>query len=806
MSKGNAVSYKVADSLYLVKQTIAAKSAAPATPVEVPTDHLMIYDCSGSMSWDLPKIREQVKKKLPKMLKDTDTFSAIWFSGRGECGILLEKEPVATLKDLQAVEKAVDRWLRPVGLTGFKEPLELAVKLADKLGGPGRAVSATFMSDGCDNQWNRADILKVTEALGPKVQSTTFVEYGYYADRPLLTQMAEKAGGSLIFAEDFDRYEPAMAAVINKRPTGAKRIEVDVPGDPIGGFAYALSGGDLVTFSATSGKIAVPEDLAEVFYLSNSVIGTTSKETLGTLAKLHSDYLNGERTKPSGAHVVSPAVDAAYAAISLFAVRMKPEIVFPFLKAVGDVTYIEQFANCFGKQKYSEFMEVTKNAAFNEALRVTKGYDPNKIPREDAFTVMNVLYLLQGDENARVLLDDPRFKYSKIGRGRVDATDQLSDDERAEVVKLTTEMTQTKDAKKVKELAAKIAAISDKPTALKFVGKPMPNGYPFMKLTFNEDRPNISFLTKREGTVDLSARLMSLSGGPDLASKIPATFETFVYRNYTVVKDGLVNIETLPVHISDSTFDVLKAEGVVSDGKVVGKVDDVNIVEVSLNLKALPVVNRKMVKTASAKTFFEAEYELSKAQAAQKVFNAYVDEHVGKRASEGYAAKYGADGAKWLQEQGITDFNGFQPPKTTQAAATDFYMGKELKVSLKGLSTLPKVAEVKTKMASNGKLNAGGILMKPAIEKVETFMKSDAYTKAKDQKEALKTFLEAEKKAATEKVRAIMFQIAQTTFTTVVGQVWFSEFSSIEEGEMTIKVDGQEIACKAEMLETKILL
>ncbi len=273
-------SYKVADKLYLVRHPVPHDKAPPAKPAEIPTDHIMIYDCSGSMSWDLPKIREQVKKKLPKMLKKEDTFSAIWFSGRGQTGILLEKEPVATLTDLAAVNKAVDRWLAPQGLTGFKDPLEKAIGLAEKLGGKGRVISLTFMSDGCDNQWPRGDILKVVEKLGPKVSSSTFVEYGYYADRPLLTAMAEKAGGALIFAEDFDRYEPAFEAAMTKKVSGGKRIEVAIKGDPIGGFAYALDGGDLMTFAASSRTIAVPENLTEVWYLSPTAVGVQGEDII----------------------------------------------------------------------------------------------------------------------------------------------------------------------------------------------------------------------------------------------------------------------------------------------------------------------------------------------------------------------------------------------------------------------------------------------------------------------------------------------------------------------------------------------
>ena len=786
-----ASSFKVSTSMYLVRQPIGKGAQASAKPVETPTDHLLVIDCSGSMSYDLPKLREQIKRKLPKMLKKADTLSVVWFSGRGQCGVLLESEPVADLGDLKKVEAAIDRWLVPVGMTGFKEPLVLAGEVASRLAkGKGRAVSLFFMSDGCDNQWGRGEILKAVEDAGTRVQSATFVEYGYYADRPLLTAMAEKSGGALIFAEDFSRYEPLFEASMQRKLSTAKRIDVSIKGDPLGGFAFALSNGDLLTFAASSGTVSVPEDLSEVWYLSPSEIGQGSND-------------------PSK----SNTLDAMYAAVSLFAVRMKPDVVYPLLKVLGDVQYIEQFSVCFGKQKYSEFMDVTKAAAFDPKLRLVKGFDPNRVPREDAFTVLDVLNLLQQDEKARVLLDNPEFTYSKIGRGRVDATDQLDAGEQAEIARLTEEMKGTKDSKKVKELSAQIAELANKPEPLKPVRVKQPDGYPILKLTFNEDRPNVSMMVKHTVKIDLSKRLSALSGGPKLASVIPADFESFQYRNYAVIKDGLINIERLPVRVSAESFKKLLTEGVVAGAS--GKIGTTDTADVILDLRKLPVINRQMVKTLSAKDFFEASYALTKAQAAQKVFKDYAKAMLPEKASKGYAAQYGDEAATWLKEQGITDYNGYQPPKTTQAPTTDVYTGKELKVSLKGLSSLPKVADVQAKIMKKGadgtvewlknpKLNAPGALMADAIREVETYLSGPSYAKAQDKDEALKTWLDAQTKTAIERARQLIFEVAQATFVTVVGQVWFSEFASIDENSMKIKVDGNEIECKVEMKEVQI--
>ena len=81
-------SVKINDNSYLTCLTVS-KTQESKKVVEIPTNYILCLDVSGSMAYDLPKIREQLKKKLPKLLREKDTVSIIWFSGRNECGVLL---------------------------------------------------------------------------------------------------------------------------------------------------------------------------------------------------------------------------------------------------------------------------------------------------------------------------------------------------------------------------------------------------------------------------------------------------------------------------------------------------------------------------------------------------------------------------------------------------------------------------------------------------------------------------------------------------------------------------------------------
>jgi hypothetical protein len=761
-------SFKINDKLTLVQHELAFKE--PPKKVEQKTHHIAVIDCSGSMTWDLPKVRDQLKKKLPKLLKDSDTVSIIWFSGKGEFGTLLEAEAVSSLTDLKNVNSAIDRWLKPVGLTGFKEPMEEVSALVDRIQKKDSdgVFSLMFMSDGQDNQWPKDQIIKAVESSSGKLASATFIEYGYYADRPTLTKMAEAAGGALVFAEDFDKFDPVFDAVIQKKISGKPKIEVKLDFKPIRDFAFALSDGELISYGVDGSSVKIPEDSSAVWYVAESVTGSESIDVQSN----------------------DPSVSALYAAISLYSVRMAPDIVLPLLKTSGDVTFIDAFGGCFGKQKYSEFMDMTKAAAFDKSKRLVEGYDPNKVPADDAFTVLDVLNALADDEGNKLLLDSPEFKYTKIGRGRVDADESLTADEQKQIEDLTNQMTATKDPKKVAELAAQIASITaSKKPALKFVSQPSPDGYSISNLTYNEDRPNISVLVRKEGTVDVSDRLPT-----SLEGKIPKQFPTSIYRNYAILKDGLVNVSLLPVKLTPRT--VTKLANAVSTGKAPKEAFEFNPNGASkIHLNKLPVINRQMVKSISARTFFETQWELLKSQAEKKVFDSFSKELSPEKKSEGFVALYGDEGAAWLKENGFTDF-GFNP-KSVVAESTDFYMGKELKASIKGYSTIPSLKDLRGQMAK-GKLNGPGSLMKPFFDEAE---KISTGTAPLEERIAI---LNERGRQAKSRSNGFIRKIAADTFTIVVGQVWPSEWASIDDNTIQLNLDGNSVECKLESKEVQV--
>ena len=775
MSK-KTISHQVSALLYLVRQECGGafpKAAAPA-----PQNHICVVDCSGSMWGDLPKLRADLKKKLPTLLREGDTLSLVWFSGRSEFGVLFEGESVAKPTDLKRIEQAIDRWLKPCSLTGFVEPLAEVSMMTKRLlqKTPGSECSLFFMSDGMDNTWPRQAVLDAVGSAAGSLASSTFVEYGYYADRALLAAMAARAGGTLLFAKDFQEYEPQFSSSMRKKATAVRRV-VDIAGVPVGGVAFALHEGEVLTFDCSVGtagaqRVYVPADVTEIFYLATEPVGETGT-VLGVCAELRKPLQD----------VFGAPLAPAYAAVSLFSVRSQPKTVKALLGALGDVRLVDSFAKCFGKQAYSVFMGEARACAFEPALRWSQGYDGARVPRDDAFTVLDMLQLLASDDENKLLVDHPSFQVDRIGRKRISRESALTDDEEAAVDALKARIAATRDGAQIAKLSTELAKLLDKPAPLKFVADKLPQGVSIASLTYNQSTPNVSFLVKREGYVDITrqvraskdanAVMAACGADPACAGVDEVRFPTFIYRNYAVVKDGLLNVASLPMSLSKATMEKLFAlhgERRIADG-VVKMMIEADAPGAYVDFSQLPLCNGRMVESVSAKEAFEREWELVQVQARQKVYKHALSELVPTRGSATFVQKYGQAGADFLRDLGFTDYSGFGP-KTVLDKARDYYMCKTIDISLKGFGKLPSMKELEKGRA---KMTPAMRLMSAAEEEIEK-----QRAKLGPHQDRLAGWLKAEERAMDVERRRLIREQAQTVFAMIVGQASFTESAAGE--------------------------
>ena len=683
-------------------------SQSQAKPEPAPVDHIIVIDISGSMYADLPKLRVQLKNKLSSLVALKDTVSILWFSGRGEYGLVVEQLEIHSVKDISSLHQAIDRYLKPIGLTGFKEPLQEVSALIDRLSAMRKnaVTSLFFMSDGYDNQWSDREILSVCKSLEPRLGNAAVVEFGWNCNRPLMAKMAEALGGNLLFSKDLAAYELTFEAEIG-RGGATKKVPVQLASAPANGYAFALHDGSLLTFEPDAdGVVLVPEGVKEIAYLTEAAGKPFSHKSSK-----------------------SPLFWALLATLSQ---RMQSDTILDVLSVLGDVGLVATFSSCFSKEDYIRFQDEAMACAKLPQLRYADGYDANAVPKEDAYTVLQMLGDLAASDDNLFYPYHEAFSYQRIG-------------------------------------AASVA----REQGAKFTPANKGAGYPINGLVWSEDRPNVSLRVRIEGSVELPE---------DRPASLPAKVPSFIYRNYTVIRDGIVHTRKLPVSLTEETFTKLQANGLLSgEAWAPGKV-------FVLDFPKLPVINRRMVKGVTAEQTFATVLELELLAGAQKVFNDLQKRFAPKKSAT-FELLFGAEATEYLKGLGLTEYNGFNPPSTSVKSG-DVYMARTLSISAKGLSSLPAVSAAEASLKAGKKLKVSEFVMSASILRVQAFLDSEIFKSAADKDALLATWVAAEAKAIVKRKRALTEQLAQSKFAVVVGHTWFTDMASLDDATREVELLG----------------
>lgn len=440
-------------------------------------------------------------------------------------------------------------------------------------------------------------------------------------------------------------------------------------------------------------------------------------------------------------------IGALYAAVYVLSDKLLNDDAEKLFNLLPDPYHYKLLANAFGKQKLNAFKAAIAECIIDESKRFPEGTQPVPVLDDNAYCVMNLINDL-GEMDNKFYPGHPDFNYNRIGRKRIEAVNESGEREQIEA---------------------------------NFVKKDPNAGYPLTSLVWNEHRANLSVLCRIEGVVELPDNEYGL-----------AEVESFQYRAYTLIKDGILNITKLPVNYSQELYDLLLSKGINAE------VQEEYII---LDLGSLPIVNRGMVNNCSANDLAHQEWELIKLQGRKKVYD-YYRKQLFPKESKSYTDLYGENAAAWLKENGITDYNGFSP-KTTAAESTDFYMSVNLFTKVKGLSSLPKVEDVMTAMANGPITKPAQWVMAQAIEEYQNQINSPLFKSmtADDQQSALQNYITTQSDALNIARRSAIKQIAQTKFSLILSKKWFKEFKSFDENSLSLHLDGHALEFKFEMTE-----
>ena len=741
---------KLNESYYLINEEVNSNVTVEVTSK---TNHIFMVDVSYSMSGDLHLIRTQLKNKLSNLMKEGDTISIVWFSGKNDAGILKEEVEVKSLKTLSDLNDAIDRWLRPVGLTAFLKPLQLVEDIVGRIrqNRPDSVFSMIFLTDGYNNDcpWN--EVTATLKRLENEIASSTFVEYGYYADSRKLTEMAGIVGGEKISCDGFNDFEPVFDKKISMSVRGGKKTMIEIS-DHLYDFAFSVNDGSILLYNIVDGKIMVGADVKEIHYFASNNKNCTT-------------LINNNST-------------ALYAAVYVLSDKLMNDDAEQIFYALGDNHYYTMLANAFGKQKLNAFKAEIKECVGDETKRFPKGIGEIKPVSDNAFCLMNLIDALSTTDDCLFYPNHKDFNYNKIGRGVEAVGSKLTDADQQRLA----------EAKDVTEAAKILKEFEDKKLDLKFTNDNYDEGYPIKDLVWNGERANLSVRIRVSGSVKLPKNKFKID---NVAS--------FKYRTYTLIKDGILNVKELPVSYDETLKELLDNNRVAHTIKSVKFSEDLNRTIIVIDLTSIPIINKGMIKGISANKLAELEWELAKIQGANKVFKYYRESWFPKT-SKSFADMLGQDCADWLKEVGITDYNGFAP-KVTTTESTDFYMSVNLKTKIKGLSSFPKVTDVISKMGKKPlKLNED--IMSESIKFVDDLGKLEEVDDVSGQ--MMETYLTKKTAKLNLDKRMLMQKIAQIKFSLILSKKWFNEFKTFDENKVSLVLDDKNVDFTFDLTEKEV--
>jgi len=720
----------IADDLYIVEQPVKIKKAVKKRGA---VNHIWIYDRSLSMSGLLPELTDQLTK-LSQDIPKGDSLTLGWFSSEGEHNFILKGFKIHEKSDYKILKEAIKKNSRPIGLTCFSEILHDVETVINDLSILSKIFSLHFFTDGYPVVYNlskeTSSIFDAIDKIKGSIHSAMMVGYGYYYNKELMSKMCENLGAALIHSSVIPEYSKSITRLVEMTKNMEPKEEVELLiKDPLAVYTVADQGVMLYT-PDKDGKLFVSplkdEASRYVYYIS------TKKPDTKKWKKV-------DISEVDFGNKVDSTARSLYAAALVLTQKIHTDKAMEILGKVGDVKLIDSLTNAFTIEEYGDAEYRIAEAMTDTYARFSEGRNENYLPKTNAFCILDLVSILMDDEKAAFYPYDKRFKYEKISA-----------------------------ATEVKSDYPKFKAHEN-------------NKCPFDSLSWHKSRLNLSVKTRITGTVDLLEKEGVKPGDVGFSNPYP----TYIYRNYSIVKDGRAHMKKLYVTSSEDTYRTLKREGVVREDSF--EKDQIY----AIDLGSLPTVNRSMASgKASATELCKLVMEEQKICGILKSLKWFKKDF--DLIEEGIALS--KEQIEYLKSNGINaDRDGSFNPPTTRVETSDMYIAKSFEIKIKGMATLPTVIKVKDKMAANKSRTPVETLIEAGINEYTGAKKG---LKEKEQLKWLNDTIGSYKKT----LGSIRKKIQEDKFKIILGKSWFEEFDDREKTSLDVEDKTYNFVLKEEQV------
>lgn len=707
--------------LYLVEHPV------PSGVVEKPStdnlNHIWIFDRSGSMGNVLNGLVDDLIQKS-KQLQIGDILSVGWFSGEGQYRFVLKGFKIADDSDYKLLEDTFKKLRTTVGMTCFSEILYDTKSVVEELAVFDAEFSLMFLTDGYPvvNNYKKemTNIFDAISQIQGKISSSVLVGYGNYYNKELMSQMAEAFGGSLIHSDEILTFSEDFTTYIESARTVGSKVILELNGPIL--YPFSISEKNVNIYSVVDGKISFSKSKKKEDLLYYFTVDADGIEEIKSVEETDIKL-----------------VRALYASAFVLSSKTKTDLALEVLAKLGDVALIDGVVNAFTNEEYGRVENNIRKALNSKKARFLKGRNTNYLPDENATCIVDIADILmktEDDEEQTLFYPyHPDFRYERIG---------------------------------LKQFQV------DK--SIKFESFEKNPGVKIDDLAWHDTMLNLSFKIRIPGKINL----------PEKASEfgLANEYKTFKWRNYTLVKDGFLNMKTIFIKPSPSVSKALVEIAQKEDKKFL---EDVGGGIYKFDLSVFPVMNRGMAKNSNSATALckacDQELDLEAKLKVLKNYKSDLEERVTK---ESLLSK---EAEEFLKEIGIADDGSFKPATETDPPL-DYYDAKEFAVAIKNFSNLPSLNAVRKKLETikndtKGKAkftDSEGLLYKhmsainEAFKKIEGDSVKLAYVKQQ--------IVDAKKE-----LKSVRTKIQRTKFAILLGKKSFVEFESREENSLV--VDGK---------------
>lgn len=479
-----------------------------------------------------------------------------------------------------------------------------------------------------------------------------------------------------------------------------------------------------------------------VFYVnkSGSVVVQSTERLNEVLVPYDVDRLMFIRKVNGNIKAIDGNLNLAYPAIYALLLLGKYDDADKVVRSLGDKELINAYCNAYGKQRLNEFNDLVMSR-INRTTRATEFVDPSYKSNDRRYCVLDLIDDLELNDSL-VLLNHEDFKYNRI------STKTVVKPEIEDKVKMT---------------------IDDQ------------LGYSMSNLVRSYDRANLSIQVNIPVTLEVK---LPDNTPKNLTIEVPSS----ITRNYSIIRDGILNIDKLPVEVNSKLAGKFKRMGIVS------KIYDKNTL--LLDLTTMPITNRRRVMTVNSNTLSNLELEAIKVSFINKYLsyakkrNAINEDSTTNDYNYYKSFNTSIDVAKYLVSLGITK-KGYNP-KVDTVKSGDEYLALFFETKLEKFSNIPKIEDVLKKRISKKPFTISEKFMDEIMNNIDIAL----------EKSDINTLITAYKMSR----KSLLRSISEMKMSLLLSRRWFADKNGFDDDSVVVNVLGENLNMKFSITEKVVSL